>query len=287
MHRDERRTVRTRDGLTIGVKRRPLFLDIYHLFLGTSWPQALGAIVGGFLTLNLLFSIFYFTLGGVTGVRNWLDAFALSVQAMATIGYGGMSPETPAAHVLVIVEAVFGLLFTALTTGLVFAKFTLAPVSVVFARYAVIHPMNGQPTLALRLGNERGNLIVDAHVRLVMMRTETTAEGVAWYRMLDLPLQRSWMPAVTRGWSILHTIDAESPLHGATPESLKALEVELILTLAGMDQTTLQATHALKRYEDQQILFGQRHTDMTSVAPDGTFVMDVSKFDELAPAPLT
>lgn len=278
------RTLMTPDGLVVGVKRRPILQDIYHLFLGKTWGQALGIIVSGFLTLNLLFSVAYSLLGGVSGVQSWLDAFAFSVQTMATIGYGSMAPVTPTAHLLVILEAVLGLLFTALSTGLVFAKFTLAPSPVVFASRATIFVMNGQPTLAFRVGNERGNLIVDATARVVLVRTEQTAEGVNWYRMLDLPLQRAWMPAVTRGWTMLHTIDASSPLYGATPESMARQEIEFIVTLTGLDQTTLQPTHSLKRYEDKQVVFGQRHADMTSVNAAGVFVMDVTRFDDLVDA---
>lgn len=95
---------------------------------------------------------------------------------------------------------------------------------------------------------------------------------------------RNWMPAVTRGWTVLHTIDAQSPLFGATPESLKRIEAEVVVTLAGVDQTTLQPTHALKRYEDGHIVFGQRHADMASVRDDGTLVVDVGRFDDLVNA---
>jgi inward rectifier potassium channel len=205
---------------------------------------------------------------------------------MATIGYGGMAPVTVAAHILVIVEAVFGLLFTALSTGLVFAKFTLAPSSVVFARRATISAMNGVPTLAFRVSNERGNLIVDATARVVLVRTETTAEGVRWYRMLDLKLQRDWMPAVSRGWSMLHTIDASSPLYGATLAILARDEVEFVVSLNGLDQTTLQPTHSIKRFGDDDVQFGYRHADMTSINAEGVFVMDVRQFDETVAASL-
>lgn len=286
MRRPEVRTIQTPEAVVHGVKRRPLLLDIYHLFLAASWWQALAAIVGAFLSLNLLFSVLYLLIGGVTGSHSWLDAFAFSVQTMATIGYGGMAPETAPAHVLVIAEAVFGLLFTALTTGLVFAKFTLAPVSLVFAERVTIHKMNNRRTLAVRVGNERGSLVVDANIRVVFMRTETTDEGVTWYRMIDVPLQRSWMPAVTRGWSVLHTIDESSPLHGATAESLAEMEAELIVTISGMDQTTLQPAHAMKRYSDSDFRFGQRHADMTSTDAEGRFHLDVTQFNALVAADL-
>jgi len=59
-------------------------------------------------------------------------------------------------------EAVVGLLFTAISTGLVFAKFTRDRPMIDFANHATIAPMNGQPTLVIRVGNMRGNLIIDA-----------------------------------------------------------------------------------------------------------------------------
>ena len=284
--RQPTRTLRTPDGVVVGAKRRHLFLDIYHLFLAWSWPTAIAAIVGMFLGMNLLFSFAYWLGGGVTGAQTWADAYAFSVQTMATIGYGGMSPQSTLAHVLVIVEAVAGLLFTALSTGLIFSKFTLAPNAVVFAARPAVNLVNGQRTLCIRVGNERGSLIVDATARLVYIRTETTAEGMLWYHLLDLPLHRAWTPAVTRGWTLMHALDEASPLFQATAASVAAEDGEFLVTIAGLDQTTRQPTHALHRYEGPTVAWGQRHKDMTHIDADGTFVMDVRAFDELVDAPL-
>ena len=59
MRKRKLREVQTADGIVVGVKRRAFFQDVYHLFLSKSWPHALAAIVGTFLTLNLLFSFMY------------------------------------------------------------------------------------------------------------------------------------------------------------------------------------------------------------------------------------
>ena len=280
------RTVKTPDGVAVGVRRRPWLADVYHWFLRRPWSVALGSIAAGFLSLNAVFALAYDVVGGVSGLHTPLDAYAFSVQTMATIGYGGMSPVEPGAHVLVIAEAVTGLLFTALSTGLVFAKFTLAPSSLRFATRATITPMDGVPSLVIRMGNERGDLVVDATVRVIMTCKDVTTEGVPWYRILDLPTTRSWIPAITRGWSVQHPLDDKSPLFGFTSDTLREREVEITVSVTGLDQTTRQPAHAMHRYGDDDVVFGMRHADMISTRDDGTFVLDVGRFDELVPAPL-
>ena len=65
---------------------------------------------------------------------------------------------------------------TALATGLVFAKFSRSTARVVFSKHAVIGPMDGVPTLMLRVGNERGNSILEATIRVVA-HPHRAAEG--------------------------------------------------------------------------------------------------------------
>jgi inward rectifier potassium channel len=50
--------------------------------------------------------------------------------------------------------------------------------------------------------------------------------------------------ALSRSWTVLHPIDAASPLHGAAPESLARDEVELMVMVVGYDDTTMQTVHA-------------------------------------------
>jgi inward rectifier potassium channel len=146
--------------------------------------------------------------------------------------------------------------------------------------------MDGVPTLMFRLGNQRTNRILEAVIRLVMIRTEKTKEGVTFYRMYDLPLQRDRSPALSRSWTALHAITAASPLHGQTPESLAAAEVELVVTLVGVDDTSLQPVHARHEYEDRDILWGARHVDILKEEPDGSLTLDLHKFhDVVATAP--
>jgi inward rectifier potassium channel len=263
--------------------------DAYHFFLRISWPAALGNIVALYLALNAVFAVAYLVLGGVENAHrhSFWDAFCFSVQTMGTIGYGSMYPTSAAANVVMIAESVTSLVVTALATGLVFAKFSRSTARVVFSRQAVIGPMNGVPTLMLRVGNERGNAILEASIRLVLTRTERLKEGTTFYRLVDLKLARDRSPAMARSWTVLHTIDETSPLHGASPETLKRDEVELLATLVGTDDTSLQPVHARHRYLDGEIEWGARHADILSEDDHGNLILDVRKFHQIVPTTAT
>jgi inward rectifier potassium channel len=266
----------------IGAPRTTL-RDFYHLFLRARWSAALAAIVAAYLLLNAVFALGYFWSGGVTNARpgSLFDAFCFSVQTMGTVGYGYMYPSSRAANVFVVVESVTSLVVTAVATGLVFAKFSRSTARVAFSTKAVVAPMDGVPTLMIRVGNERGNQILEATIRVALLRTQHTKEGVMFYRMYDLRLTRERSPAMSRSWTVLHPIDPDSPLFGATPESAARDEVELLATVVGVDDTSLQPVHARRRYVDSDIAWGARHADLLSEDEAGNVVVDIRRFHEL------
>lgn len=259
--------------------------DGFHAFLRASWPAAIARLVAAYLTLNALFAIAYWRLGGIANARpgSFHDAFYFSVHTRGTIGYGSMYPTSEAANVLVVVESLTGLLVTALFTGLVFAKFGRTTARVVFIARAVIHPYDGVPTLMIRVGNERSNRIIDACFRMVMTRTERTKEGVTFYRMYDLPLARDRTMALTRSYTVMHAIGPGSPLFGYDPARMRAGEIEIDVTVTGLDDTTLQPVHSSQSYLDEEIVWGARPVDILDVGQDGSITLDLTRFHELVP----
>src|SRR5262249_18406300 len=151
----------------VGVRKAPLN-DLYYTVLGAPWWLDMLGAIGVFITANVLFALAYDATGGIGGVTtpSFLIYFFFSVQTMATIGSGTLYPVTTAAHVLVTLEAVVGLGLVAMTTGLIFSKFSAPRARVRFAHRVVISPMNGMPTLMFRMGNERSSNIVEATVRV-------------------------------------------------------------------------------------------------------------------------
>ena len=143
----------------------------------------LRAFVGlsvAYLLLNVFFAGLYMLEPGSVEASDdtFLDAFFFSVQTMSTIGYGSMNPATPYADVVVTVEAAVGMLAVALATGLLFAKASRPGPSVLFSESMVITEMDGRPVLSLRLGNARGNEIVDATVAVTCVKSERPEKDI-------------------------------------------------------------------------------------------------------------
>ncbi len=259
--------------------------DLYHLLLRIPWWGALAVIVGGYLLVNAIFAVVFLTVGGVANAApgSFADAFFFSVQTMGTIGYGSMYPATRLANSVVVAESVTSLVVTALATGLVFVRFSQTRARVVFSSRVAVGPMDGVPTLMLRVGNERSGRIVGATFRLTLMRTTRTSEGVVVYRTEDLPLVRDRANALARSWMILHRIDRGSSLLADTPESLDACDAELTLAVAGTDETSLQAVHAQHTWMHRSIVWGARLADVTSETPNGDLLLDLGRFHDLTP----
>jgi inward rectifier potassium channel len=256
----------------VNAPRTPLS-DLYHLLLRAPWWMVLTSLSGAFLLINALFALAYRMVGGVAGTRpgSLADAFFFSVQTFGTIGYGAMYPQSMIAQTLMTCESLLGILIVALTTGLLFAKFSVPRARMQFAQTATISPFNGTPTLMFRLGNERASQIIEAVVRVVLIRTEPSSEGIPFYRMYDL------------SWTVMHKLTPNSPLYGATPESLARDEVEFVLTIVGIDDASAQSLHARHRYLDHQIQWGARHADLLSERPDGGLRVDMRQFHRLQP----
>jgi inward rectifier potassium channel len=268
----------------VGQRRTPL-RDFYHALLRLPWWATISAISGAFLAANAIFALAYLLVGGVehAAPESFPDAFFFSVQTMGTIGYGAMYPGSTAANLVVVVESIVSLLLTAMSTGIVFAKLSRSTARCVFTRHAVIAPFDGVPTLMFRLGNERGNQIVDAKIRVALFRTERTNEGQAHYRLLDLRLVRDQALSLFRSFNVLHVIDATSPLHGETPASLVAKEIELQVMMIGLDDITMQTVHARHHYFAKDIIWGARLADVLSETPDGDVLLDLRRFHDLEP----
>ena len=158
----------------------------YLQALAMSWPVFLALVAFAYGAINALFAVLYrLDPTGIAGVRtpglSWAEAFFFSVQTLGSIGYGAMHPISLYTNLVVTVEALCGLLFIALTTGLAFARFARSTARIRFSQLAVVHAYNGVPTLVFRLANERRNGLLDARLRAFLAVDEVSSEG---HRML-------------------------------------------------------------------------------------------------------
>ncbi len=152
--REIRQRLLNRDG-SFNVARTGLrmssSLSLYHALLTTTWTRFMGLVVLSYVLLNAGFGLAFVLIGpdalqgplpGVGGT-GFARAFFFSVETFSTIGYGNLGPAGLAANLVVTVEALVGLLWLALATGLLFARFSRPTARILFSRTAVIAPYRG------------------------------------------------------------------------------------------------------------------------------------------------
>jgi inward rectifier potassium channel len=277
--RDGRPLIRARD--LVGLRRSTLS-DVYYFLIAARWRVVLAIYAGAYLLTNALFALVYTLTGGVANARpgSFWDAFFFSAETLGTIGYGVMAPASFPAHAVATLENMLGLLGLATFTGLTFAKFSRPRARVIFSNVAILSPRDGVPTLSFRVANERVNHVVEATLRVTLVRSELTAEGERFRRLVDLPLARTQSPAFVLTWTAMHVIDALSPLHGVTPQQFADERMEILVTFTGWDETLAQTIYARQSYVGSEIRWNHRFRDVIRLAADGSREVDYDRFHE-------
>ena len=264
----------------------PWHADFYHRTLVLSWKSFLLAGGALYLLVNLVFAGLYLLRPGAidhSRPGSFEDAFFFSIQTMATIGYGVLTPSGTYANLVVTAETMVSLVFVAFVTGITFARFSRPTARVTFSRKAVVAPYNGVPTLSIRLSNSRMNQILEADVGLTLLCNERTTEGQVMRRFYDLAMARKHTPVFALTFTVMHPIDEYSPLYGQDTQSLNASDAEILVTVTGLDETMSQTIHARASYVAADIMFGHRFRDMFGYTESGRLLIDYTQFHEVEP----
>ena len=262
--------------------------NFYHWLLGTSWTSFLLLVVLVYLGTNLLFAFGYLACGegAITSAEpgSLLDAFFFSVQTMATIGYGRMTPVGSWPNAIVTFEAFFGIVYSALTTGLAFARFTRPTAGVRFSNVAVVGSHDGVKTFKFRVANDRSSHIVEAQLRLWLIAESMTSEGERYRRSVELQLHRSESPVFSLTWTAMHSVDENSALK----EYLGIPDIEqqwhLLITFTGYHESLANQVYARHVYLPRNVQENATFVDIVSVLPDGGRVIDLTNFDKWIPS---
>ena len=260
--------------------------DPYHIAVGLSWPRFLVLMIGLDLALNAGFAALYWAVPGcLANARpgSFADAFFFSLETLATVGYGVMAPVTLWGHAVASAEILAGMMFTALATGLTFVRFSRPRAKILYADRAVVSRHDGALTLMLRIANGRDSLLVDGAARLYALIAERTREGQYFRRIHELPLLRPRIPIFGLTWTLMHVLDAASPLAGMDPEALRRREVRLFLAVTAREPTLAAEVHDIHDYGAEDVAFGMRYAEAVTVDALGRPVADLRLVGTLEP----
>jgi inward rectifier potassium channel len=263
----------------------------YQQLLTVSWTGFFAIVVVVYLLLNLVFAVAFVAFGpndllgpGVEMLGGqFSQAFFFSVQTFATIGYGQIGPNGFPANALVTIEALVGLIFQALATGLLFARFSRPTASILFSRRAIIAPYQEGQSLQFRIANRRRrNEIIQLEAQVLFSSKQADGRGGTVRRYSLLPLERNKVTFFPLSWTIVHPIDESSPFAGKTAEDLMRAEAEVLVLLSGIDETFAQTVHARSSYRADEIVWNMRFKSMFVESDTGSHIsVDISRLHDI------
>lgn len=260
--------------------------DPYHLAISLSWPQFALLFLALYLGINMLFAGLYLCRpGSITSARPgaFSDAFFFSMETLATVGYGVMSPATLYGHAVAGAEIITGVAFTAIMTGLTFVRFSRARAKILYAERPVVALYNGRPTLMIRIANGRAGMLIDVTAEVAAIIGERTREGQFFRRIHDLKLSRQRLQIFPLTWTLMHEIDRNSPLYGLDADRLAMLDFRLFLSVKARDFVLGADVYDARTYRAADIAFGMRYADAVSIDEDGRTVADLARLSLIEP----
>ena len=277
-----------RDG-TFNVERRGhLSWTPYQDLVDMSWPRFLILTGLAFIAVNVIFALLFLLVGepGFSGIQDrdsfplFWQLFFFSIQTFTTVGYGSMSPMGLTANVLAGLNAFVGLLGFALATGLLFARFAKPKAQVLFSKHAIFAPYRDGWSLQFRIVNMRNNNIINMEAKVNMSWLEFNEDGIPSRRFASLPLERSKVALFPLNWTIVHPIDAQSPLYEKTAEDLYRMQVEILILISGYDDSFAQEIHDNGSYTAREMVWNARFEPMY-YSENGKTILELDKISAI------
>ncbi|XP_056272244.1 potassium inwardly rectifying channel subfamily J member 11, like [Pseudoliparis swirei] len=288
--------------------------DVFTTMVDLKWQHSFLIFSSAFLCSWMLFAMIWWLLAFahgdleprdpvldpgpvpcVTAIHSFTSAFLFSIEVQVTIGFGGrmVTEECPLAITVLIVQNILGLIINAVMLGCVFMKTAQAnrrAETIIFSRNAVIASRNGRPTFMFRVGDLRKSMIISATVQLQVIRRTVTAEGeVTPVCQLDIQVEnplRSNGIFLVSPLVVSHTLERGSPLYELSAQTLASEDLEILVILEGVVETTGITMQARTSYTPEEIQWGRRFvTIMTE--EDGRYCVDYSKFGNTVPVKMS
>ncbi|WP_153796632.1 ion channel [Foetidibacter luteolus] len=263
--------------------------SIYHSMLNMPrWKFAL-VIVSFFFGINLVYTLVYLAIGkheftGMIATGWWqefLELYFFSTETFTTVGYGRVNPVGTAANFVAAFEAMSGFLSFAVTTGLIYGRFSRPKAFISFSDNAVITSFKDKTALMFRIASYKDlHVLTNAEIRVTtgMLQAENEHRN---YKFYELELERNRVDSLMMNWTVVHVIDENSPLFDLSPEDMKEADVEVYVLVRGFDDVYSNTVLKRTSYTYDEILFDKKFVPMYKESEDGkTTIVELHKLNE-------
>ncbi|XP_041033579.1 ATP-sensitive inward rectifier potassium channel 11-like [Carcharodon carcharias] len=275
--------------------------DVFTTLVDFKWPYTLVIFTMSFLCSWMLFAMLWWLIAFahgdldsqkdnvvpcITSITSFTSAFLFSIEVQVTIGFGSrmVTEECPLAITVLIIQNISGLIVNAVMLGCIFMKTAQAnrrAETIIFSKHAVIAQRNRKLCFMFRVGDLRKSMIISATIQMQLVKKTTTQEGeVVPISQIDIQVENPvGINAIflVSPLIISHTIDKKSPLYNLSAASLQQEDLEVVVILEGVVETTGITTQARTSYLPEEILWGHRFVPIVT-EEEGRYSVDYSKF---------
>jgi len=267
-------------------RRRTRWRDVhpYLYVINIGWTSFLSLVFASYLLVNTVFASIYYAIGpdAIQGpdAQNYSNrfygAFFFSAHTLTTVGYGNLAPHGMAANIVAALEAMVGLMGFAVATGLLFGRISRPSARIGFSEKMIIAPYLSGTSIQFRIVNLRPNMLMELEASVLMMTVEGPPGSLARrYDRLTLERERVYYLPLT--WTIVHPIDANSPLLGKTAADLERLQAEFLILIKAYDDTFSQTVHSRSSYRYDEIVWNAKFKTAFHIDEGGDVVLDVDE----------
>jgi inward rectifier potassium channel len=266
--------------------RKLTLADAYHTLIMLGWWKFFAIILAGFVVVNFIFGTIYYLLGtehlmGVIGDSvsdKFWESFFFSSQTLTTVGYGRMSPVGFWSSAVAAIESAIGLLSFALSTSLLWGRFSRPTAKVMYSDNILVSPYRGGKGVMFRAINGGRSRLIEIEAEVTMARTEDIA-GKAQRKFYRLQLELSRISVLPTSWTLVHPVTEESPFFGRSVDDVDREETEVLVMLKAFDETYSQTVYSRTSYKSHQIVTGAKFIPMIEDGNDGTIILDMDKLN--------
>lgn len=257
--------------------------NLYHVLINMNTFTFLMCLLLTFVLINLFFTAIYLSIGlddlqGSTASNNFFEAFFFSSQTLTTVGYGGLHPTGTLISLIASFEAFIGLLSFAVSTGLLYGRFSKPKAKMLMSDKALISPYKDGKSLMVRVANSKSNPLINAKAKLLYSQIESNkGNPVRKFYTLDLEMDKISLFATS--WTIVHPITPDSPLYHISSEKIKERNVELILLLSAHDESYNEEVHSRTSYKHNEIIHGAKFVIISDSDENNNSVIHLDKLD--------
>jgi inward rectifier potassium channel len=209
-------------------------------------------------------------------------AFVFAASAFFANAFNDIEPESSYTYLVGNVAMVAGIITLSTLTAVVFSRLSSSESPLHFSRYVCISGLSGGHLFCRFITNDPSQWL-NVSYTLSLIVDELLEPGLWQRRVHQLDLLNPGTPQLSQTATLIHGLNADSPLAQMGIEELQRRNAVLIAMVEGIDEATGAGLLQTHLYRPDQLLFSYRFADLVSHDANGRQRVQLNRLNHTVP----